>query len=167
MNTKRFILGVVMFLVTGTIVHWALIAQPWKSPEDWLKEFYSNPMPEDLQMDPLILAGAKVVPLVLERIQDPSMPKRIVAIWFLGNGGYKEAIPVIQRMLQNESEDIYSRAYSLIALYQLDRPNGLKQSKAFYTRSDFLGKIAMEVMRETEYVTQRRSYLDALWGNHN
>ena len=56
------------------------------SPENAIKEFKeSKDKAEDQIMDPLILCGKKVIPLVMKEIEDTNMPNRRYAIAYLGN----------------------------------------------------------------------------------
>ncbi|MBK7708645.1 MAG: hypothetical protein IPJ30_23520 [Acidobacteria bacterium] len=68
------------------------------------------------QRDPLILAGDRAVPRVLERIRDKKMPRRPAAIRFLGNGRYASALPVLIELFSDSSdpdrENILSRKFS-------------------------------------------------------
>jgi len=48
---------------------------------------------EDQLMDPLLLAGDDVVPLVIDELPDKEMRLRRYAIGFLGNGRHTPALP--------------------------------------------------------------------------
>src|SRR5262245_45882955 len=83
------------------------------SAEGALNRFYTygndpdDAVAEDMLMDPLIVAGEKVVPLVIREIKNKEMPRRRYAIGFLGNGSYKQALPALEDIFQDLSEKDY------------------------------------------------------------
>ena len=122
---------------------------------------------EDMLMDPLILAGDKVVPLVLNEIQSPDMKLRRYAIHFLGNGQYSEALPVLKSILENDGELDYIRADALAGIFNIDRDLGLALAGEYSTRSDFLGRQASEISTGTNKWWVQRSFWEALRNVHH
>src|SRR6476620_12708085 len=59
---------------------------------------------EGNMVDPLILEGHCVVPAVIVAIENRSMLRRRVAIRYLGNERTKEALPVLLRLLRDDSD---------------------------------------------------------------
>lgn len=143
---------------------WAGAARPWQTPEEILDRFYSSASPEELLMDPLILGGKKVVPLVLVKVKLPDMPFRRYAIEFLGNGEYPEAVPVLDAILKDEREIDYIRGDSLVALYRIDQTLGIETAKTFADRQDYLGRMSQDVLAKSLRLAIRRSYFDAVLG---
>ena len=80
-----------------------------QSPEQVLEEFYSYNEPDSESLHPLILAGSEVVPLIIKKIQDRNMKRRRLAIDFLGNGEYKQALSVLTNILNDETEENHFR----------------------------------------------------------
>ena len=65
---------------------WAVAEGPLRNPDEALKDFYdAGDRAEDQLMDPLILTGRSVVPLVLKELPNKDMRPRRYAIGFLGN----------------------------------------------------------------------------------
>lgn len=159
------ILLVSIALVCATVgVFWTAIVRPWQDPGQVLEEFYSYAAPEEELMDPLILGGKRIVPIVISKIASPDMPRRRYAIGFLGNGGYVEAIPVLRNIFEDEREKDYVRADALKGIYQIDPQLGLQYAKSYASRTDRLGNMSQWILRERSSMASRRSYLDALLG---
>jgi hypothetical protein len=91
-----------------------------------LDEFYAYDGAEDTLMDPLIVAGTDVVPLVLEQIVKNDMIKRRYAIQALGNIGDPSAIPTLELLADSVSEPGYIRCVSTQAVAQIDWDAGLE-----------------------------------------
>jgi HEAT repeat protein len=138
-----------------------------KSPESALSEFYVFRGAEDQLMDPLILAGDKVVPVVIERVNDRDMPRRRYAIAFLGNGSYRQAIPVLEQILQDRTEKDYFRGDALESLYKIDMQVGTNYAQKYQTENDHLRRTATKILAGDSSMKQRRSYWDAWLGMHN
>lgn len=161
-----------VFSVVGVVsaicaVVWLTIAKPWLSPEQILQLFHSDTATvfENMLMDPLILGGKKVVPLVISEVQRRDMPRRRYAIGFLGNGSHGEAVPILKKILEDETEKDYIRGDALIAIYQIDISLGKKEAGLYIARQDYLGEIARQVTKGTVIATARRTYLQALLGS--
>lgn len=117
-------------------------------------------------MDPLILNGDGVVPLVLENVKNKQMPKRRYAIGFLGNGKYRESLPVLEELVANDTEEAFIRGDSLLALYQIDQRIGREMAQKFKDDSSFLGKMAKDIISSRASLA-RRSYIEALLDDHS
>lgn len=136
------------------------------SPEKALEEFYQYKGKEETVMDPLILSGGNVVPLVLEKVKNKQMPKRRYAIGFLGNGNYVESLPILKELVSNDSEEALIRGDSLLAIYQIDQSIGREMAIKFKDDSSFLGKIAKDIIAGNAAIA-KRSYLEALLDDHS
>jgi len=132
-----------------------------------LERFYSNQGPEETLMDPLILEGESVVPLVIEKVKDQKMLRRRYAIGFLGNGSYKQALPVLQTILQDNSELDYFRGDALHSIYQIDEAAALKYAQSYRNETNYLGQVAQDLLTVKRLVPQRRSYWTALLGSQD
>ncbi len=152
---------------------WGLLVLAWRrehSPERALAAFYRGPdedAAEDMLMDPLILAGSRVVPLVLREVERSDMPLRRYAIGFLGNGSYTKALPTLERILGNADEIDYFRADALVSIYKIDRQHGMALAPEYQRSDDFLGYMAREVLAETMDVRDHRTFAQALLGHHD
>lgn len=142
----------------------------WRpTPETALQQFYTpgKDAAEDMLMDPLILAGEPIVPLVIAEIQNKNMPNRRYAIGFLGNGSYCQALPVLEKILNDPSELDYVRADSLEAVYLIDAQLGTSRAAALKNESALLGATAQEIINGKGLRPERRTYFDALLGRHD
>lgn len=136
------------------------------APEDALKRFYNNDGPEDTLMDPLILAGDGVVPLVLKEVKNKKMPRRRYAIGFLGNGSYKEALPALETILQDSTEEDYFRGDALQSIYMIDESRGRELAQKYNDHQDYLGAISRRVISGDSELKKRRPYSEAVLGKH-
>jgi hypothetical protein len=146
-----------VFLVTLTSACGA------KSPEAALAEFYEYDGMEEQLMDPLILSGDKVVPLVIEKVNDKNMPRRRYAIGFLGNGSYRQALPVLQQILEDTTEKDYFRGDALQSIYQIDGPLGVSYAQRYQGESDHVGRIAKEILAGSSWLKERRTIWTRGW----
>ncbi len=135
-------------------------------PEQVLKQFYDNDGPEDTLMDPLILGGDGVVPLVVKEVKDKDMRRRRYAIGFLGNGSFKQAVPTLESILQDDSEKDYFRGDALHAIFMIDESLGSRYAKTYINRSDYLGEISKRILNGDKSLKERRTYSDALTSRH-
>ena len=156
------ITGVLFFLLIVAYFLSLDFSQIYLTPEGALKQFYSqNDVAEDMIMDPLILAGEKVVPLVIQDIKNKNMPRRRYAIGFLGNGSYQIALPVLTEILDDAKEKPYFRGDALIAIYKINKNIGVELAKKYQTVDNHLGLMSLEVLSDSQYANWRRSYSDA------
>lgn len=153
-------------VLTACGIIWLGAVKPWLAPEQILQRFYSEAAAEDMLMDPLILGGKKVVPLVIREIQRRDMPRRRYAIGFLGNGDYDEAIPMLEEIVKDNAEQDYVRGDALRAIYQIDASLGSNRAELYVKRQDHLGEMARHIMMASFVATDRRSYVQALLGKH-
>lgn len=151
----------------GLSLIWARTAGPLRDPEDALADFYeARNRAEDQLMDPLILAGPDVVPVVVEAVADTGMPRRRYAIAFLGLFGHKEAVPILTHVLHDESEIIYFRSDALQALYRID-PSPAESHAAHYSdRDDSLGRTATHIASGSYTPAYDRTWWEALRSVH-
>jgi len=138
-----------------------------RSPEAALEEFYNYNEPGNESLDPLILAGKKAVPLVIEKVKDKNMPRRRLAIEFLGNGSYEQSLPVLKQIMTDDSEEAHFRATALIAVFQIDEELGRRFAQENKDKADDLGEAARDILESKEYLRSRRTYFDALIGRHD
>jgi len=150
----------------------ALRRQVWPTPAEALQKFYvygAEPgagVAEDMLMDPLILAGNGVVPLVLEQLPNQHMPRRRYAIAFLGNGSYAAALPSLRTILADQRELDLFRGDALRAIGCIDVIEGKRRAPEFAVQADYLGAVARESL-QPGYACQRRSHAQAAAGQHD
>lgn len=138
------------------------------SPEQASQRFYNGVgvTGEDETMDPLIVAGDKVVPLVIKEIQNKNMPHRRHEIAFLGNGSYRAALPALRSILQNDTEIGYHRGDALESIYLINSAEADSYAQRYANTKGFLGDTARAVISGDTRLSWRRSYQDALMHRH-
>jgi len=157
----KFILGF-LAAVGVLILIWARVEGPLRDPHDALLDFYeAKDRAEDQLMDPLILTGHRVVPLLMENLPNKEMRLRRYAIGFLGNGGYVEALPTLERILKDESEIYYFRADALLAIYQISKTRAKELASLYVNGQELLGRFAGKIVADKNPVYFKRSYWDA------
>lgn len=166
---KRVFAGSVITLVLVALMGlwWAFEEGPLRNPHEALKDFYeAKDRAEDQLMDPLILAGSDVVPLVISELPNKEMRLRRYAIGFLGNGQYAQALPTLQAILSDESEIYYFRADALEAIYQISPERAKALAPQYVSGEELLGRVAQEIVAGKNPIYFERSYSDAFWHVH-
>jgi hypothetical protein len=165
--TARIVV-VAIVLVLGIALLWARTAGPLRDPDDALADFYeARERAEDQLMDPLILAGSDVVPLVIEAVANREMKLRRYAIGFLGITRRREAIPVLTQILRDDSEIYYFRSDALEALHRIDQSLAISAAPAYSERDDLLGKVASAIESRSYAPGYDRSWWEAFRSVHN
>ncbi len=171
LSRRKLLIGVVSFAVVVASIFVGYTAY-LPSPEAALLRFYSygdnpnEPAAEDMLMDPLILAGERVVPLVMQEVKNKEMRRRRYAIGFLGNGSYKQAIPVLEAILKDTSEADNFRVDALHSIYLIDQSLGSIYAQMHQDDPTSLGKISKDILGGRIELERRRTYYDALVGMH-
>lgn len=131
------------------------------SPENAIKEFKeSKDKAEDQIMDPLILCGKKVIPLVMKEIEDTNMPNRRYAIAYLGNAKSNESTPLLICLLNDTSQSDLIRGDALRAIASIDIERGKDLAKEFVDNEGYIGGIARNIL-SGDFSPVVRSFWDA------
>jgi HEAT repeat protein len=139
-----------------------------QTPEEAYTDFMdTTDQAEDMLMDPLILAGESVVHIVLKEIKSKDMKLRRYAIHFLGNGKFKQAIPVLKTILSDVTEEDYFRSDALGSIFAIDNKLGLVLAKQFMSQDDILGKKANKIVTGKKNWWVQRSFWEALNNVHH
>src|SRR5262245_48763067 len=147
---------------------WAVAEGPLRNPVEALKDFYeAKDRAEDQLMDPLILTGSSVVPLVLKELPNKDMRLRRYAIGFLGNGRYSEALPMLEVILNDKSEIYYIRAEALEAIFQISQSRAKELAPNFVNGQELLGEVAREIVAGKNPIYFERSYWEAFRHVHD
>jgi hypothetical protein len=158
--TKLAVMLLSIVLALG--LWWAVAEGPLRNPEAALREFYeARDRAEDQLMDPLILNGRRVVPLVIAAVPNKQMERRRYAIGFLGNGKYREALPVLEEVLSDESERFYFRADALEGIFQISPERARELAPRYLGGEDLLGRVAQDIVAGRNPVYWTRSYWQA------
>jgi hypothetical protein len=135
------------------------------SPEEALEKFHLAQVAEDQLIDPLILAGKKVVPLLIKEIKDKNMQQRRYAIAALGHLEDPSALPTLEIIFKDDSEIDYYRCDALEAIALLDSNVGRALAKEHTDSSiSCISQLSRSFVMGT--LPNRRTYLQALIGWH-
>lgn len=149
-------------IVLALVLCWAVAEGPLRSPDHALRDFYeARERAEDQLMDPLILNGRRVVPVVIAEVPNKEMKLRRYAIGFLGNGQYRDALPVLEQVLVDESEVYYFRADALEAVFRISPERERALAPRYVNGEGLLGRTAQEIVAGRSPVQQARSYWQA------
>jgi hypothetical protein len=130
-----------------------------ESPAAALKSFYEREVAEDQLMDPLILAGSGVIPLLEQDLLDSDMPRRRYAIGAVGNIGDNAALPTLKKIVEDRSEVDYIRCDALEAVAMIDRSVAIQIVRDEPSLEPQCGTAALSGAKS-------RNYLEALLGWH-
>lgn len=163
--------GVVVLLIFCAWLGIPLRAHIPESPELALESFYKREVAEDQIMDPLILAGPDVVPLLARELPSPEMPNRRYAIGALGNIGSKAALPILEQLARSTSEVDYIRCDAVTAIAMIDHQQGLRVVNRLRENgpaclSEIAGGLDRDYSEWLRRTAPRRTYFQALLGWH-
>ncbi len=125
---------------------------------EWAKTwtaFYNNPGSEDDLMRPLVKAGPRMTPAILEAISHKDMKQRRYAIGALGYLKDPRAMAPLVAILRDRSEEEYFRADALHAIYQLDQNRGTELAKRFGGQGDTLKIISAAILKQEPWLLGR------------
>jgi HEAT repeat protein len=121
---------------------------------------------EDQLVDPLVLAGPRVRPVVLTALQNPEFRLRRYAIEYLGCARYEPATSTLQGLLSDELQQDYLRADALTALWLMDAINRMHLARQYASRQDSLGSTARGLI-DASTQPSCRSWIAAFLHRHN
>ena len=123
--------------------------------KEWAKAwtaFYNNEGDESELMTPLIKAGPKMTPAILEAISHKDMKQRRYAIGALGHLKDRRALEPLTAILKDESEEDYFRGDALHAIYQIDQKRGSELAKQFAGKGDNLKMISDAILKKEPWL---------------
>jgi len=138
------------------------------TPEEVVLHFstQNKMVAEDMIMDPLILSGDKIVPIIIKEIKSKNFPRRLYAISFLGDGSYIESLPTLKKILTNVTEHSEFRGMALLSIYKINNTLGTKFALQNLKEEGFLGNVSKMIINKNPYIEEKRSYLEAFFGVH-
>jgi len=147
---------------------WVFTVGPMRDPQGALRDFYAGEdLGDEQSCDSLILAGPRVVPLVIADLPKKGTPRRLYAIRFLGNGRYSRALPVLEQLLADDEEDVAFRVEAFRAIYQIS-PDRARQLAPVYGYSrDQLARVAADIAANRDPGCWTRTYWQALRHEHS
>lgn len=132
-------------LEIALVVLLAAGCQRTSDPGAALARFYANDGPECTIKVPLIDATPEVIPLVIDAIGDPRMPRRRYAIGYLGEVGAAGATGPLLAIIENGAEKDYFRADALVSLQAIDPARAHDVARKLDAPSDLLGDVSREI----------------------
>ena len=160
----KFALIVTATLITGVSIY--VYQTLPSSPEDALQRFHSEKVAEDQIIDPLILIGKPVVPLLLKEVKDRNMEGRRYAIAALGHLEDQAALSTLEDIFKDDSETDYYRCDALNAIALLNPNVGLAFAKVnANSATDCIGQLSRALV--SGELPTRRTYFQALTRQHD
>jgi len=159
---------VLVFLLVDLLhpapIHWIF----WPpSPEDVWDAYVHDEetrdfVPEAFICDLFILAGDSVAPLVTDKIQKRDAPKRGYAILFLGDIGYRPALPVLEKIVLDGQEEAADRECALRSITMIDWERGTALSKQMRDQEGVLGYGAKRILQHPSEYRAPRTRVDVI-----
>lgn len=118
--------------------------------KDW-NRFYNGDHEPELD-DPLIEAGTKMVPFICEAIAHKDMKFRRYAISALGFIEDKRAIPSLETILNDKTEEDYFRGDALHAIYLIDERQGTIYAAQYKNENKYLNFIGSAIEKREEWL---------------
>lgn len=114
--------------------------------------FYQNPGAEEDLMTPLVKAGPKMVPVILQAIFHKDMRLRRYAIGALGNLNDTSALEPLTAIVNDTKEEDYFRGDALSSIYKLDQGLGTKLAEKFASEGDNLKMICTAILKKEPWL---------------
>jgi hypothetical protein len=172
-RVKTVLIVVVVALVLGTLwILRMLYARIPENPQAALTSFYERQVAEDQIMDPLILSGSEVVPLLQQEIKNPQMPNRRYAIGALGNLGEMQSVKILEEIAKSTSEVDYIRCDALTSIAMIDATEAIRVAESIVANSpacisDALRALKADPAKWLSSNAPRRTHFQALLGRHD
>ena len=127
-----------------------LYRELFPTAKDVLADFYrpgsETGRREEMLTNPLKAHADTVKMLVIEKIPDKRMPNRRYAIFFLGDCRIQEAIPALQAILNDKTENAGIRGDALRSIFFIDRDMGLALAEVYNAGNDLLQYSAKTIL---------------------
>lgn len=140
------------------------------SPEQAMNTFLNGNVTEDQIMDPLILKGEEVLPILHQIVRDPQMKRRRYAIGAMGNIGSEASLPILKSIYLSNNEVSYIRCDAFLSIVMISdnrahevMNNGFEEYDECFRKAHY----ALDALPSKDALYMERSYIDALFGVHN
>ena len=145
LDSRRWVLPLVS-LIPLLAIAYAFSLGP--SPRKQLQSLYEAKSVDAKELAALSEAGAPVFDALVEDVQRPDSPHREAFITFLGEQGYKPAVPALRRLVTTPTELAPVRAAALRALKRVD-PKGMRDlATRLLQENGPLGRAAAQMLAE-------------------
>ncbi len=98
---------------------------------------------------------------VIEAVKNPNLPGRLLAIEFLGEGGYGDAIPVLERIVRSSTDTASMRAAALESIFLIAEHKGRWLAEEFKQHPQ-LKDAAQRIINDPDSIRNRPSRCRAL-----
>lgn len=164
---KKIVLAIVLLVLFSPWIECAVDAFTLRfitPPEEVLQRFYTEQdLAEDELKDVLILAGAKMVPLLEREIGNKAIKRRAYAIGALGLIGTDQSIPVLKQILEDKNENEGYRGAALVAIARIDIDYGKKIARKYEDENNSVARRAGEILRGDLDPGGNRDYRRTYW----
>lgn len=109
-----------------------------KEAQKVLNSFYTDKVPESINDRHLLRAGKAIVPYLIIEIQKKDMPKRGYGILALGKIGDRQALHVLTKIFEDQSELIYFRCDAIRAIWHIDEKLGKELAKKYAGENSYI-----------------------------
>ena len=147
---KRLALTALLAFTVATISNAAEGIAYKPGGQQWAKAwtaFYNGDHEAEL-MTPLIKAGPKMVPVIIEAISNKDMQLRRYAIGALGNLNDARAVEPLTKIVNDKTEEEYFRSDALEAIYRLDQEQGTTLARQVAGQGDMLKMTSTAILKK-------------------
>lgn len=140
------------------------------SPKHAVKVFLERDCAEDQIINPLIIAGKKVIPYIIEEIRNKEMDLRRYAIGALGHIGDEKVIPFLMSILNDDDEIYYFRYDAIEAIAMINIARAREVANIFIEKeikmvTEYCKKL-LESKDPSIIVRKKRTLLEAIIDTH-
>lgn len=130
-----------------------------KDAQKFLNYFYNDKVPECITDRYLLTAGKGIVPYLIMEIRKKDMQKRRYAIAVLGKLGDSRALPLLVKIHEDLSEEIYFRCDALVSIWYIDRKLGEELAEKFADVDDSCVELLRKGVDDPDYERTFSGYL--------
>lgn len=117
--------------------------------------FYDLGFHEPELDDPLIEAGAAMVPAICEAIRHKDMKRRVYALMALGFIGDRRSLPTLEAILADTAEASYVRSEALASIHLIDHALGVRHAHHLLEAEPELSSTARAVLEDAPWLRER------------
>ena len=111
-----------------------------KDAQKFLNYFYNDKVPEEITYRYLLTAGRGIVHYLIDEVLKRDMSKRVYAIGALGESGDRRALPVLIKILDDNSEIHDFREEALVDICYLDKSLGEEMIQKYAGQSELFDR---------------------------
>ena len=112
-----------------------------------LLKFYKDDVSESMSDRYLLGAGKPIVPYLAKEVKNKTMTKRQAAIIALGKINDRRALPVLETIINDQSEEVYTRGNALNSIWHIDKKIGEIYAKKYGGDKGYMDR-TIELLKE-------------------